>query len=73
MKGPLVVDAAVERRFGERPRTRDGALPQPLQDGPRLTEPVGVVGAHPRPLGHATVQFGVDERCDVDAVHDDVL
>jgi len=38
-----------------------------------MTEPVAVVGSHPRPLRHATVQFGVDERCDVDAVHDDVL
>lgn len=71
-EGPLVVHAAVERRVGKRPRTRDGALPQPLQDRPRLTDPVTVVGAHPRPIGHAAVQLGFDERCDVDAVHDDV-
>jgi hypothetical protein len=38
-----------------------------------LTEPVAVVGAHLRPLRHATVQFGLDERCDVDAVDNDVL
>jgi hypothetical protein len=29
-------------------------------------------GAHPDPLGHAAVQLCFDERCDVDAVHDDV-
>lgn len=40
---------------------------------PRLAEPVAVVGAHLRPIGHPTVELGLDERCDVHAVDDDVL
>ena len=44
-----------------------------LQDCPRSAEPVAVVRAHLGPLRHPAVQFGVDERRDVDTVHDDVL
>jgi hypothetical protein len=43
------------------------------RDCPRLTEAVAVVGTHLRPLRRATVQFGLDERCDVDSVDHDVL
>lgn len=63
---PLVVDAAMQRRLGEPPGTREGALPPPLQDCPRLTDPVAVLGAHPGPLGYATVQLRVDQ---LDAAH----
>jgi len=65
---PLVVDAAMELRYGERTSPRDGTFPQPFQDRPRCPETVGVVGAHLRPLRHAAVQFRVDEWCDVDAL-----
>jgi len=70
---PLIVDATVELSLGERTSSCDGTLPQPFQDRPRLAESVGVVGAHLRPLGHAAVQFGVDQRRDIDAVHDHIL
>jgi hypothetical protein len=70
---PLVVDVAVKRCLGQRHRTRHGALPQPLQDCPRVTEPVAVVGTHLRPLRHAAVEFGLDERCNIHPIDHDVL
>jgi hypothetical protein len=49
------------------------ASPACPDHAPRLTEAVAVVGTHLRPLRRATVQFGLDKRCDVDAVDQDVL
>jgi hypothetical protein len=48
-------------------------LPELFDDCPRLTEAVAVVGTHLRPRRHSAIQFGLDERCDVDAVDHDVL
>jgi hypothetical protein len=53
----------VPQRLDERPL---------LDDRPRLAEAVAVVGTHLGPLRHPAVQFGLDQRRDVDAVHDDV-
>jgi phytase-like protein len=69
---PLGLDAVVQGRFRQRHGPRQRALPQALQDRPRLAAPVAGVRAHLDPIGHPTVQFGLDERPDIDTVHDDV-
>jgi hypothetical protein len=48
-------------------------FPKPVQDCPRLSEPVGVYWAHFWPKGIATIQFGLDQRRDVHAIDHEVL
>ncbi|HEX5404190.1 MAG TPA: hypothetical protein VFX16_18025 [Pseudonocardiaceae bacterium] len=68
----LAIDAAVQVSCRERPRPCDRVRPQSFQDRPGRPEPRAVGRFHLRPVGHAPVQFGLHERADVHAVHDDV-
>ena len=71
---PLALDPFV--RAAREPCPGPGStvsLPQPLEDGPRLAEPVGVGRPHLHPVGVAAVELGLHQRHDVDAVDPEVL
>ena len=45
------------------PRARDRAIPEPLDDVPRLRAAGGVGGAHPGPITVTPDKLRVDQRC----------
>jgi len=67
-EGPLAADALVQQLLGERPGALNGRVPPALDNLPCPPEPVGVGGSHEHAVGIATVEFGLDQRANVDPV-----
>jgi hypothetical protein len=63
----------VQQLGRERTRPVLGACPQPLEDRPRLLEPLDGGRVHLGPVGHAAIELGLDQRADVDAVDRHIL
>ena len=72
-EGPLIVYPLVQQFRSHPAGPRHGLLPQPLEDVPGLAVPVGIGRAHPGAVRIAAVEFGLDQRHDVDVVDPDVL
>jgi hypothetical protein len=70
---PLPVDRLVQQLRRQTARPGHRLVPEPVQGVPRLAEARRVRRAHLGPVGVAPVQFGVDQRPDIDAVDRHVL
>ena len=66
---PLAIDALVQKRRVELAGPHNGRGPQFSITAHASLEPGGVGRAQLGPLRVASIQLGIDERADVDAVH----